>query len=215
MGSIQGARRPDQLRFQLKHQTGFSLTGMQTAFQLLFRKQRRKVRDPAPQKTRQHGHGRAAGTKLARCDLQQADLSTMGVEQQQPARTEGSQLPAHLIHKLEKQISAQRQSAGKHLMFRRKTDRLHGKTPHRNIRSESIEHGIENAFREQCIRGKREVRTVLLTGTERPDHRCTGALHGLSGRRPCQRIETSAPRIHPVSLEDMHNTTLPAKMADR
>ena len=118
MGAIDGSLRSDELRFQPKHQAGFSLTSMQTTFQLLLRQERSEIRNSAPEKTGQHCHGRTAGTQLPRRDLQQPDLPTVGVEQQKPTGTDRSQLPTHLIHKLEKQISRQRQGAWESLVFR-------------------------------------------------------------------------------------------------
>ena len=60
------------------------------------------------------------------------------------------------------------------------------------------QHGIEDSLSKNSVRRKRQLGAMLLTGSKRPNHRCTRPRGGLSGLGPGQPIKSLAKLIHGV-----------------
>jgi hypothetical protein len=102
-----------QLRLKSKHQTGLSLSGMQSAPKLIPRDQRIQTGNTTPQKARKNRHRWRLNTQFPRRSLKQSDLPPMGVEQHQPLYPLGTQLSSHLDDQLSQQSRGQAQGSRK------------------------------------------------------------------------------------------------------
>ena len=122
----------------------------------------------------------------------------MGVEQNKALHPQRRQLRAHLVDQIEKQRSRKAEGSGEVLVLRRKADGLTRQSPNRQSWIKLRQDQIEDAVSKNSVRRQGQLRAVLLTGSKRPNHRCTRPRGGLAGLGPGQPIKSLAKLIHGV-----------------